>query len=140
MKKFLLFLFGVFVGIVLTIGYYSYSGSSSSSSTDDSPSIAKYPGVSLFEEPGNVLNFKSFEVFHVLENGAALANGSSNLNEPYYNIHGTVVLLLPGEPYFDDQIIKVPSGKRVRQIGTYRYTTKLKEVKTVPIVELFDQK
>ena len=137
MKKFLLFLFGVFIGIVLTIGYYTYSGSSSS--TDDSPSIAKYPGVSLFEEPGDVLNFKSFKVFQVLENGAALVYGSSNLNEPYYNIHGTVALVLPGEPYFDDQIIKVPSGKRVRQVGSYRYTTKFKEDKTVPIVELYDQ-
>ena len=137
MKQFLLFLFGVMVGIVLTVGYYSFSGSSTSS--DGSPSIAHYPGVSLFEEPGDVLNFKSFEVSHVLDNGAALAFGSSNLNESYYAVNGTLVLLLPVDSYYDVQIIKVPSGKQVRQIGTYRYTTKLKTVKTVPIVELLDQ-
>ena len=36
--------------------------------------------------------------------------------------------------YYDDQKIKIPSGKCARQIGTYRYTTKNEMVKTVPAV------
>lgn len=36
--------------------------------------------------------------------------------------------------YYDEQKIKIPSGKCARQIGTYRYTAKNEMVKTVPAI------
>jgi hypothetical protein len=50
-----------------------------------------------------------------------------------------VVLFIADENthYYDDQIISVPRGKCVRQIGTYQYETKM-GYKTVPAVAIFD--
>ena len=41
-----------------------------------------------------------------------------------------------GKSYYDDQIIKIPSGKCVKQIGVYKYQTKDGFEKTVPIVDI----
>ena len=51
---------------------------------------------------------------------------------------GLVVLFLHenGKSYYDDQIIKIPSGKCVKQIGVYKYPTKDGFEKTVPIVDI----
>ena len=37
--------------------------------------------------------------------------------------------------FYDNQIIKVPEGKKAYQIGTYQYMTKTETVKTVPVIE-----
>lgn len=48
----------------------------------------------------------------------------------------TLVLLINYEDksYYDDQIIKVPSNKCAKQLGTYQYETKMEMQKTVPVV------
>ncbi|MDM8209210.1 MULTISPECIES: hypothetical protein [Bacteroidaceae] len=70
----------------------------------------------------------------VLPDGSALATV-----EDISNI-GMVVLFLAnkGISYYDDQKINVPIGKRVMQIGTYKYMTRSEMEKTVPIVEIMD--
>ena len=44
-----------------------------------------------------------------------------------------------GELYYDDQMIEVPKGKCMRQIGVYEYQTKSENWKTVPIVQLMNK-
>jgi hypothetical protein len=52
-----------------------------------------------------------------------------------------VVLFIADENthYYDDQIISVPRGKCVRQIGTYQYEERGIYKKTVPVVAIFDK-
>ena len=91
----------------------------------------------LFENEGECISENSFEVFQVLDSGDALAN---EIEEKYStSLHtGLVVLFLHenGKSYYDDQIIKIPSGKCVKQIGVYKYPTKDGFEKTVPIVDI----
>lgn len=93
----------------------------------------KIQGLTLFEQPGEVLKSPSYEVLQVVDGGNALANAESG-----YGLHmGMVVLFLADENsnYYDDQIIKVPQGRCVRQVGTYQYPTK-NGYKTVPAVRI----
>ena len=48
-------------------------------------------------------------------------------------------LPVEGSSYYDDQIIEVPAKKVVRQVGTFKYTSKAGLDKTVPIVKLYDK-
>ena len=131
MKKFLIFLLGMVVGALLCFLMLFYMSTSANESSDNG-----IPGLSLFEQPGESISTKSFKVFQVDTYGNALATENSNAEYGWYN--GMVVLFLAeeGVSYYDDQIIKVPSGQCVRQLGTYRYTTTADLVKTVPAVAI----
>ena len=142
MKKLFLFLGGMIVGALLTIGFFCLIGSQSTDEGSPESPLYGDSGISLFSEPGDVLSLKSFKIFQVLPNGTALARSAEKVNVQYKWEYGEpVVFLLPEESstYYDDQIIKTPSGKVVRQIGIYRYTTKDEFVKTVPIVKILDK-
>ena len=41
--------------------------------------------------------------------------------------------------YYDDQVIEVPKGMCMRQVGIYKYQTRMKIDKTVPIVKLMSK-
>lgn len=131
MKKIYVFLLGILTGVILTF-VVSYIIAAVNSGTDSEVDS----GISMFEKAGQKLEVGSprqFEILQVLPNGTALA---------YMGSFGdTVVLLLPDEThsYYDDQVIKIPTNKCVRQIGTYRYPTKNETIKTVPIVRLYDK-
>jgi len=86
----------------------------------------------MFEQEGEVISNRPFEVFQVLDSGDALANEI----EDYGVASGVTVLFLAedGASYYDDQVIEIPTGKCVRQLGTYKYPTKSGFEKTVPIV------
>lgn len=117
MKKALIFIGGVVTGVVLTFIFaFIVNGRN-----------AENNNFMMFEQEGKVISTKPFEVFQVLDSGDALAN------EEY---GGLTVLFLNenGASYYDDQIIKVPVGKCVRQLGIYKYITKSGFEKTVPIV------
>ena len=142
MKKLLLFLGGMLVGSLLTIGIFYIIGNQSTDEEQPKPALYGDPGISLFDEPGDVMSLKSFKIFQVLPNGTALAYSAEKTTVQYKWQYGEpVVFLLPeeGTTYYDDLVIKVPSGKVVRQIGTYRYETKNEFVKTVPIVKILDK-
>lgn len=89
----------------------------------------------MLDEPQQEIKAKSFEVMQVLPDGSALATV-----EDYSNF-GMVVMFLAekGTSYYDDQKIDVPAGKRVMQIGTYKYMTRSEMEKTVPVVEILDK-
>ncbi len=120
MKKWLLFGGGVLTGIIVTFMFLYFLGKA-----------PEYDNVKMFEKPGDKVEVKSFEVFQVLDNGAALVHGE---DDGYYS--GKVYLLIDNEGryYTDDEIIEVPENKVVRKIGVYRYMSK-----TVSIIEIMDE-
>ena len=134
MKRWLVFLLG-FVSGVIFILLLAFIGASSSSRTIDN-------GMILFEQPGECLNSKAYEVFQVISDNSALAEEvewSSTLNR-YMSTTGLLVLVTNdnGEFYYDDQVIEVPEGKCMRQIGIYKYKTRMDTEKRVPVVTLMD--
>ena len=142
MKKLLIYLAGVVTGIVLTfifaIIYNKYCGDGKTESpTETVINNEEDNGITLFEEPGDIINGKSFEVFQVLERGVALVNGASD-HDLYL---GPVYLLInkDGKYYYDDEIINVPKGKVVRQMGVFQYLAKNEMNKTVPIIMIMDK-
>ncbi len=81
---------------------------------------------------GEVVTRKPLKVQKVLENGDAVAQEC----DAKYGYASGVKVLLPRQgdkEYYDDQIIKMPTGKCARQIGVYRDS-----YSTYPIVEIGD--
>lgn len=120
MKKWLFYGGGVLTGIVLTLLFYAFASYRSKNQT------------TWFENPGDVIENNKFRVFQVIEKNAALV-------EDIYP--GTIYLLINKEDkfYYDDEIIDVPDGRVVRQVGIYKYETKTELVKTVPIIRIMDK-
>lgn len=132
MKKAFIFIGGMVTGAVLLFIILYAIGSRNSANNN----------FVLFEQEGKVISTNPFEVFQVLDSGDALAheiveidtfdisNSSTGLTVFFINEDGT--------SYYDDQVIKIPAGKCVRQLGTYKYPTKSGFEKTVPIVGIRD--
>ena len=92
----------------------------------------------FFEETGECLSTQPFEVFQVLGDDIALAR---EIDEQYSSWNSTTDLLIllvndEGKYYYDDQVITIPSGMCMRQIGIYRYQTAGGDEKTVPIAKI----
>lgn len=130
MKKFFIFLAGFISGIVFLFIVSAFIANNRGDSTNIS-------GLTMFEQPADVIDSPSFEVLQVITGGNALANAYDEDAEMYL---GMVVLFVAEENmhYYDDQIINIPSDKCVRQVGTYQYETKI-GYKTVPAVMVFDK-
>lgn len=125
MKKWIVFVLGFVSGVVFLFIVLLIIGKSSSNI-----------GMTYFEKPGKCISTRNFEVFQVIGDSYALAREQNG------NIFGGVLVLVTnnnGELYYDDQIIEVPNGKCMRQIGVYKYQTELENWKTVPIVQLIDK-
>lgn len=127
MKKVLIYIAGVVTGVILTILISLLLVKSSDN------------GVTIFDKPGDYVKGNQFEVFQVIESGAALANTEEILSHRTSIFTGPVVLFVndEGKHYYDDEVIKIPSGKHARQIGIYKYSTKI-GYKTVPIVKIME--
>ena len=142
MKKLLIYLGGVATGIVLTfvaaiIFNKTYGDGKTEPTTETVIENDEDNGITMFKEPGDIINGKSFKVFQVLEQGAALVNGPSD-----YDMYlGPVYLLInkDGKYYYDEEIVNVPKGKVVRQMGIFQYLAKNEMYKTVPIVMIMDK-
>lgn len=131
MKKWVIFVLGFIAGAVFLFFVLLIIGKSSSNDN----------GMTYFEKPGKCISTKDFKVFQVIGEGCALAEErlelSSGISRP-----GNLLVLVTnenGELYYDDQIIEVPEGKCMRQIGVYEYQTKSENWKTVPIVQLMNE-
>ena len=134
MKKGLVFFLGMITGALLLVLVASFLsvGSSNKEERDN---------ISMFSTPSETLNLKSFEIMQVLPDGSALAQSSEKAKSQYTFYSDPIVMFLPvdGSSYYDDQIIEVPAKKVVRQVGTFKYTSKAGINKTVPIVKFFDK-
>lgn len=124
-KSVLIYIGGVITGIIVTFIFLSVLAKNQ----------APNDSIVMFEKPSQEIEANSFEVIQVLPDGSALARA-----EDYQNWGMIVVLFLADEEtsYYDNQEIKIPSGKHVMQTGTYRYITRQEMVKTVPVVEIMD--
>lgn len=138
MKNVLLFLGGLLTGVVLTL-FFAVVFASQVQNVEQGNSLGllqENENVTMFDEPGEVVRCISYKVFQVLENNQALVRG--NLHYEWYD--GPVYLITndDGKYYYDDEVIKVPKGKKMRQIGIFRYNTSALD-KTVPIIKIMDK-
>ena len=135
MKKWVVFLLGMIAGGVLTFVMMLVLAIGANTNANNN-------GITLFDQPGECLNAKAFEVMQVVDNNHALAHEVEwdELLEDYMQT-GLLVLVTNdnGEYYYDDQIIEVPQGMCMRQVGIYRYQTRMDMEKTVPIVKLMSK-
>lgn len=124
-KTILIYLSGLFTGIVLSVAFVFITLWQTASS--------QYDKIVIFDKPQQELKEKVFDVFQVLPNGNALANSEPRIDSP-----SIVALFLANEkmPFYDAQRITVPSGKRIAQIGIYKYYTDKGIEKTVPVLEI----
>ena len=129
-KFILTYVAGIVTGIVLlfVVGFFMAKAQATSASNDD---------VVMFEKPRGIVPGKVFEVMQVLPDGSALATVDDLKSDNF----GTVVLFVGDEntSYYDSQKINVPSGKVVKQIGTYSYMARNDMYKTVPVVEIMTE-
>ncbi|MCI7576456.1 MAG: hypothetical protein MSS82_06775 [Bacteroidales bacterium] len=130
MKKGLLFGSGFLSGVIVTIIVLVIIGLARQNN-------GNLTGAKMFDEPGKVVNEKSFKVLQVIHDNAALVYGK----DQYGDYWGTLYLITNNNNryYYDDEIIEVPKGKCVRQLGIYKYQTKSKDYKTVPIIGIRDK-
>ncbi len=142
MKKWVVYLLGVLTGVVLTFLVIFLVGSSKTDKTAPAEApveeqVETNNNVTFFDEPGDVVNEKSYKVIQVVSNDAALV-----MAQTYGDLYtGTVYLVTnnEGKYYYDDQIIKPSQGKVFKQIGIYRYPTRNDIMKTVPIIMMMNK-
>lgn len=137
MKKWVVFLLGLISGVVLTLVTMVILAMGANTNANNN-------GVTLFDQPGECLNAKAFEVMQVVDNNHALAHEVewNDVLERYMQTGSGLLVLVTndnGEYYYDDQIIEVPQGMCMRQVGIYRYQTRMDMEKTVPIVKLMNK-
>ena len=135
MKRIWVYLLGVLTGIIISVLAVVVIGAIYNIKND--PAAGMINGMSFFDKPGDIIEESEFRVFQALDNGTALARGEGGRS-----VHTGITVLLynkEGNPYYDEQIIKVPDGKCVRQIGLYRYTSRMDVDKTVPVVEIVNK-
>lgn len=132
MNKWIYFIGGIVVGIILTTITLYYIGTNMQEQQKENQKTT------LFEEPGDVIDVKSFKVFQVVEEGKALVYGEANDHAGYYG--GAVYMLTndEGKLYYDDEIVKLSKGQVARQIGIFEYKATLGQ-KTVPIIRIIDK-
>ena len=136
MKKIWVYLLGVLTGIVISVIVLAIIGVAMNAKND--PGTRMTNGMSFFDTPGDIVESSSVKVFQALGDGAALAHCKG---KEKYDWYGDPIVLLYNEdenPYYDEQIINAPNGKCFRQIGIYRYSSRMGD-KTVPIVMLLDK-
>lgn len=148
MKKWMIFVIGLVAGFAIAFLIDLLGGKDSSepqkkekveakAEKEPEPEPEEDDGITFFDEPGEILNDKSFKVFQVVAKDAALVKCKSK-----YDMYlGTTCLILnrEGKLYYDDEIIKVPQGKVARQMGVYQYPNRDGMIKTVPIIEIVDK-
>lgn len=130
MKKIWIYILGILTGIVVTFLTLMIIAKSSN---------ANLNGMTFFDKPGQIMDYTSFKVMQTLGSNAALANGK---NDEFFDFYDGLTVLLyneNNETYYDDQIVTVPKGKCFRQVGVYKYQTRMDIGKTVPIVMIMDK-
>ncbi len=124
-KKILIYIAGIITGVILVILFAVVFTRNNSANN----------GITLFEQEGDCVSDNSFEVFQVLDTGDALAN---EIEKGFSVATGVTVLFLNDgkTSYYDDQVIKIPSGKCAKQIGVFKYKSNAGLERTVPVVEI----
>lgn len=92
--------------------------------------------IKLFEEPTDCVSTMTFRIEHVIDEYYAEAEEvkRSTYSDGYESFYGNLTVVIQSDNqdvFYDDQIIKVPAGKCMRQIGVYSYS-----IDTYPVVRL----
>lgn len=127
-KKIWIYVAGIVTGIAMTFLFALIFAGGNERTIEN--------GITMFNTPGECVSEKSFKVMQVLDTGDALA---AEMDDTFSGIPtGVTALFLHGQhsSFYDGQIIKVPSGKCARQIGTFKYKTNGGFDSTIPIVEI----
>lgn len=144
MKRWIYFALGVVVGFFLCIAFgyvclFLFDDMDDySPKTEQKQEPKKLYELILFDQPGDCISFKDFKVTNVDEQGNAFARERDN--DRYESYFGMTVLFLAeeGKSYYDEQIIRIPKGKCVKQLGIYKYKLSeySKDQKTIPAVAI----
>lgn len=121
MKYLLAYLGGVFSGVifVLAILFVFSIGDSEERFKED---------LTMLKKPQTTIDTKTLEITDVLDNGSAIARGDDFRTE-------VLILAKDSSAFFDHQKIKVPDGKCIKKIGTFKQYGK-----TIPVVDFFNEK
>lgn len=133
-KNIVLYFAGLLTGIVLTLLIAALS--TKNSVQNENTSIEEYPGITIFDQPADTIQFSRFEVFQVLREGMALANCKEKHMEIIDFIGPVVLLIDENKYYYDDEIVDVPQGMQALHVGVYQYQTNQGVTKTVPVIRI----
>ena len=122
MKSFFIFIAGMITMLVIVLGIYN-------NLYMDEEHISGLTYLSE-QQTGDVFNYKSIEVLQAQSQNTALVLPKDKY-EPVMFFIGK-----ESDALYDKQIINVPNGYRLVQIGTYRYTNREKIERTVPAVSI----
>jgi hypothetical protein len=91
--------------------------------------------INLFDEPAECVSTSDFKIEEVIDEYYAIADEVeyNTVLKKYYSKYAIKVVIKSEEKnkYFDEQIIKMPAGKCMRQIGVYT-----KYSNTYPVVKI----
>jgi hypothetical protein len=126
MKSILSFLAGLVVGagLIIAIGYIS-----------NNQAAGPDNGITLFENEGESIGSESrYKVIQVVDGGAL----AIEIFDEFWMPTELAVLFWDesGNGFYDNQVITVPKGQCLRQLGLYRYINKDNIPKTVPVVAI----
>lgn len=124
------FVLGFIAGIVVTIIVVANMDYDTNVPSEPSePSDGLY-GLTIFPKKGECIETNELEVSQVIKPNIALA-----YTDMWHDMITVLLINYDGKSisYYDDQIIKIPSGKCVRHIGTYQYRSGIVD-HTVPAV------
>lgn len=84
-----------------------------------------------FEHEGTCLTYEPLKTLRTLGPDRALVAEADDIL-----LEAPIMLLIAHEasPLYDEQIIKIPSGRCARHVGNFNYKTKDDNFKTVPVV------
>ena len=131
------FIFGIVTGFILTIIVSLIINNHMTANYDGTGQL---PGLTMLKEGEQVSSFdtNSLQVMQTLSPKVALAHiGKENTHSHNISYNGTLVLYITSDNVrlYDNQIIEIPQGKSLVQIGTYEYESKLGK-RTVPAVSI----
>lgn len=126
MKKWIIYVLGVITGIILTFVFAFCVNLSNNSGII---------GLEMFEEPGECVSRKNFEVQKVLDSGDAIALEIRETisGDVFTSDLEVLILAQEGSNFYNNQIVKAPKGKCARQIGNYKYQ-QYGSTKVIPII------
>lgn len=92
--------------------------------------------IKLFDAPTDCVSTSDFKIKEVIDEYYAIAEEVEydSILENYFSKYGGIKVVIKSEEknkYFDEQIIKMPAGKCMRQIGVYT-----KYSNTYPVVKI----
>lgn len=114
----------------------SYSKRSVEGKSTTIISEVKESNIKLFEAPTDCVSTSDFKIEEVIDEYYAIAEEVEydTVLENYYTRYNGIKVVIKSEEknkYFDEQIIKMPEGKCMRQIGVYT-----KYSNTYPVVKI----